>query len=162
VVCPCLSHPDIVLYGIASYDFETAQRTAKQYHFRRAYGSYEEMVADPAIDVMYVSAPYGQHFEWAFRAMQAGKHVLCEKPFTANAEEARRLVQLSKERNVVLEEAVSLFRLLSLFQYLFVLRAYHTNSLVHSATGSSIPQRTSFVIFSSRASMAEFCEPRLP
>lgn len=55
---------------------------------------------------MYISTPNGLHFEWASKALRAGKHVLCEKPFTSNAEEAHKLIELAKEKGLVCEEAV--------------------------------------------------------
>lgn len=55
---------------------------------------------------MYVSVPNALHYEWSSKALHAGKHVLCEEPFTSNADEARRLVQLGKEKGLVVEEAV--------------------------------------------------------
>jgi hypothetical protein len=59
------------------------------YSIPKAYGSYSELVADPTLDAIYVATPNGLHGEWAAAALDAGKHVLCEKPFTANADEAR-------------------------------------------------------------------------
>lgn len=61
---------------------------------------------DPEVDVIYISVPNAMHYEWASKALRAGKHVLCEKPFTSNADEAKRLVQLGKETGLVVEEAV--------------------------------------------------------
>lgn len=57
---------------------------------------------------MYISLPNSLHFEWAKKALEAGKHVLCEKPFTANGSEAKALIQEASKRNLVVEEAVSL------------------------------------------------------
>jgi predicted dehydrogenase len=61
---------------------------------------------------VYVSTPNGLHFEWAAKAIRAGKHVLVEKPFTANGDEAKRLVELARERGVIVEEAVCFLPLL--------------------------------------------------
>ncbi|KAL1965219.1 hypothetical protein VTN77DRAFT_5973 [Rasamsonia byssochlamydoides] len=106
VIHPSETHPDVILYGIASRDLATAQRIARQYHFAKAYGSYQDLLDDPAIDIVYVSTPNALHFEWAAKALQKGKHVLCEKPFTSNADEARLLVDLAKERGLVCEEGL--------------------------------------------------------
>ena len=97
----------VILYGIASRDSATAEKSAKQYHSQKAYGSYQDLVDDPNVDIVYVSTPNGMHYQWASKALNAGKHVLLEKPFTSNADEAKRLVQLATEKGVVLEEAVS-------------------------------------------------------
>lgn len=96
----------MILYAIASRDVQSARQTAQKYNFKKAYGSYQELVDDPEIDIIYVSTPNGLHYEWASKSLNAGKHVLCEKPFTSNAEEARKLVELAKEKNLICEEAV--------------------------------------------------------
>ena len=108
VIHPTESHPSVILYAIASRDLATAQKAQKQYSFTKAYGSYAALVDDPDIDIVYVSVPNALHYEWASKALKAGKHVLCEKPFTSNADEAKRLVQLAKERGLIVEEAVCL------------------------------------------------------
>jgi hypothetical protein len=56
---------------------------------------------------VYISTPNALHYEWAAKALKAGKHVLCEKPFTSNADEAKRLVELGREKGLIVEEAVS-------------------------------------------------------
>jgi predicted dehydrogenase len=72
----------------------------------KAYGSYHELVADPAIDVIYVATPHSHHFQNAMLALQAGKHVLCEKALTVNAAQARKLFETAKEKNLFFMEAV--------------------------------------------------------
>lgn len=113
VIHPVETHPDVILYSIASRDAATAAHAAKQYHFTRSHDSYQALLDDPAVDIVYISTPNGLHYEWAAKAIQAGKHVLCEKPFTSNAEEARALIDQAKEKGVTIEEAVrSLFETL--------------------------------------------------
>ena len=107
VIYPADTHPSVILYRIASRDLKTAKHEAKQYNFVKAYGSYQDLLDDPAIDFVYISVPNSLHYEWAVKALKAGKHVLCEKPFTANADEARKLVKLGREKGLVVEEAVS-------------------------------------------------------
>lgn len=104
---PAETHPEVILYAVASRDLAKAQKEAKQYNFTKAYGSYQELLDDPEVDMVYISTPNGLHYEWASKALKAGKHVLCEKPFTSNAAEAKKLVQEARERGLVLEEAVS-------------------------------------------------------
>ena len=106
VIHPAETHPQVILYAIASREPPVAQAAAKRYHFTKAYGSYQELLDDELVDIVYVSTPNGLHFEWAAKAMEKGKHVLCEKPFTANGEEAKRLVELAAAKGVILEEAV--------------------------------------------------------
>lgn len=106
VIHPAETHPSVILYAIASRDLAHAQNYKKQYRFTKAHGSYAALVDDPEVDVIYISVPNAMHYEWASKALRAGKHVLCEKPFTSNADEAKRLVQLGKETGLVVEEAV--------------------------------------------------------
>lgn len=106
MIHPAESHPDVVLYGIASRDDKKAQSVAKKHNFKRAYGSYQELLDDPQISMVYISLPNSMHFEWAKKALVAGKHVLCEKPFTSNGAEARDLVKEATKRNLIVEEAV--------------------------------------------------------
>ncbi|KAL3418666.1 oxidoreductase family protein [Phlyctema vagabunda] len=72
----------------------------------KAYGSYKELVNDPNVDVIYVATPHSHHFQNAMLALEAGKHVLCEKAFTVNAKQARKLVETAKAKNLFLMEAV--------------------------------------------------------
>ena len=73
---------------------------------RAAYGSYEELVADPAVDVVYVATPHALHLDHARLAFEAGKHVLCEKPLTLNAAEAEEMVALARQHDRFLMEAM--------------------------------------------------------
>ncbi|KAF3483533.1 NAD binding oxidoreductase [Arthroderma uncinatum] len=105
VIHPAETHPDVELYGIASRDAQTAKNAATKYGFSKSYGSYQELLDDPLISMVYISLPNSLHFEWSKKALIAGKHVLCEKPFTSNAEEARELFRVAEERRLVVEEA---------------------------------------------------------
>lgn len=70
------------------------------------YGSYEELVADPNVDIVYVATPHSHHFQNCIMALRAGKHVCCEKPLTVNAAQARILVDIARQRKLFLMEAV--------------------------------------------------------
>jgi predicted dehydrogenase len=72
----------------------------------KAYGSYAELVADPDVDIIYVATPHSHHFQNAMLCLNAGKHVLCEKSFTVNAEQAKKLVETARRKNLFLMEAV--------------------------------------------------------
>jgi predicted dehydrogenase len=78
--------------AIASRDVAAAERAAAQFDVGRAYGSYEAVVADPDVDAVYIPLPNHLHVPWSVRAIEAGKHVLCEKPIGLSAAEARQLV----------------------------------------------------------------------
>src|SRR5579863_450660 len=77
--------------GIASRNVETARAAAARLGIPKAYGSYEEMLADPEIDAVYNPLPNHLHVPWSIKALEAGKHVLCEKPIGLNAGEAQEL-----------------------------------------------------------------------
>ncbi|KAI1471583.1 NAD(P)-binding protein [Daldinia caldariorum] len=72
----------------------------------RAYGSYAELVSDPDVEIVYVATPHSHHFQNTMLALEAGKHVLCEKAFTVNASQARKLVETARAKNLFLLEAV--------------------------------------------------------
>ena len=97
---------DVCLYAAASRTLETAQAFAAQEGFEKAYGSYEEMVRDPAVDLVYIASPHSHHGEHMKLCIEHGKAVLCEKAFTANAAQAREAVALAKEKNVLVAEAI--------------------------------------------------------
>lgn len=71
-----------------------------------AYGSYEELVKDPNVNIIYVATPHSHHFQNAMLALEAGKNVLCEKAFTVNAAQAKLLCETAKKKNLFLMEAV--------------------------------------------------------
>ncbi|MGW3804153.1 Gfo/Idh/MocA family protein [Streptomyces sp. ADI97-07] len=98
------SGADVVAVGSRSE--ASAKVFADRFGIERAYGSWAELVADDDIDVVYVATPHSAHREAAGLALEAGKHVLCEKAFTLNAREARELVALAREHGVFLMEAM--------------------------------------------------------
>lgn len=93
-------------YAIASRDLAKAQAFADHWHFAKAYGSYKELVEDPEVDLVYVATPHSHHFEHASLAINAGKPVLCEKAFTANAREADALLNLAHKKGIFITEAI--------------------------------------------------------
>ena len=97
---------EVERYAIASRDLERAQAFASEWGFEKAYGSYEEMLADPEVELIYVATPHSHHYEHAKMCLNAGKHVLLEKAFTVNAKQAEELIALAKEKNVLLAEAI--------------------------------------------------------
>ncbi len=85
------------MVGIASRDMKKAQAVANQLGFARAYGSYEELLADPTIEAVYIPLPNHLHVPWSARALVAGKHVLCEKPIGLTAAEGQELLNVAKK-----------------------------------------------------------------
>jgi predicted dehydrogenase len=92
--------------AVASRSDASAKAFAERFGIERAYGSWAELVADPDIDVVYVATPHSAHREAAGLALEAGKHVLCEKAFTLNAPQAEELVALARKRGLFLMEAM--------------------------------------------------------
>lgn len=91
--------------AIASRELSRAQAVARQLSIPRAYGSYDELLADPELEAIYVAVPNHMHVEWSVKAIQAGKHVLCEKPLSTSVEEIRKVVAARDRARVKVGEA---------------------------------------------------------
>lgn len=94
------------LRAVGSRSGESAERFARKHGIERAHGSYEALAADPGIDAIYIATPHPQHVENAELALSNGKHVLIEKAFTINQQEAARVRDLANERGLVALEAM--------------------------------------------------------
>lgn len=97
---------NVEAYAVAARDLERAQAFAERYGFAKAYGSYEEMLDDEAVDLVYIAVPHSHHYKMAKMCLEAGKHVLCEKAFTVNADQAREIIDLAREKKLLLTEAI--------------------------------------------------------
>lgn len=97
---------DAEVYAIASRSAEKAEEFAKEYGIERAYGSYEALVSDENVDLVYIATPHSHHYQHARLAIEHGRNVLVEKAFTANARQAKELIELAHERKVFLTEAI--------------------------------------------------------
>ena len=93
------------LVAVASRDQARADAYAREWEIPRAYGSYEELLADPEIEAVYISLPNTLHAEWSIKALEAGKHVLCEKPFTRHPEEVDAAFDAADRNGRLLSEA---------------------------------------------------------
>ncbi len=98
--------PEIECYAVAARDIDRAQELAKRHGFERAYGSYEEMLQDPEVQLVYVTTPHSHHYQHMKLCIEHGKHVICEKAFTVNANQAREISKLAKEKGVYVAEAI--------------------------------------------------------
>jgi predicted dehydrogenase len=98
--------PDAELVAVGSRSGASARRFAERYGVPRAHGSWAELAADPDVDVVYVATPHSAHHVATALCLEAGKHVLCEKPFTINSGEAAGLVALARARGLFLMEAM--------------------------------------------------------
>ena len=96
----------VCAYAVASRSLDKAQAFAQEWHFQKAYGSYEELAADPEVDLVYIATPHAMHYDNARLCVEHGRAVLVEKAFTANAAQARALIELAREKKVFLTEAI--------------------------------------------------------
>lgn len=97
--------PNAILYAAASRDFHKSSAFAGKYGFEKAYGSYEEMVADPLVDIVYIATPHSHHCEHAILSLEHGKAVLVEKAFALTSVQAEQMVKAAHRNNVFLMEA---------------------------------------------------------
>ncbi|MEU5266445.1 Gfo/Idh/MocA family oxidoreductase [Amycolatopsis sp. NPDC021455] len=93
------------LTAVGARDAGRAREFATRFDIPKAYGSYEDLLADPDVDAVYVSTPHAMHKEWAVAAAEAGKHVLCEKPLTISAADAEEVITAARKHDVFLMEA---------------------------------------------------------
>jgi xylose dehydrogenase (NAD/NADP) len=91
--------------AVGSRDLARAQAFASEHGLARAHGSYEELLADPEVDAVYNPLPNALHVEWSIKALEAGKHVLCEKPMSRHPEDVERAFDVAEREGRVLEEA---------------------------------------------------------
>ena len=97
---------EINKYAVASRSLERAEQFAAKWGYTKAYGSYEEMLEDADVELVYMASPHSHHYEHTKMCLEAGKHVLVEKAFTVNAGQAEELVALAREKNLLLVEAM--------------------------------------------------------
>lgn len=97
---------DCECYAIASRNIEKAKQFAETWDIPMAYGSYEELVNDPKVDLVYIATPHSHHYQHARLALEHGKPCLVEKAFTANTREAKELLALAKEKGLFITEAI--------------------------------------------------------
>ena len=93
-------------YAIAARDKNRADDFAKKWGFERSYGSYEEMLSDEKVDLVYIAVPHSHHHKWTIEALNAGRNVLCEKAFAVNTAQAEEMISLAEKKNLLLTEAI--------------------------------------------------------
>lgn len=124
------------LFAVASRDTEKAQAYAAEWKIPQAYGSYDELLADPDVDVVYNSLPNHLHVEWTMKAVEAGKHVLCEKPLALSVEDVEAVQAAAGRAGTIVAEA---------FMYLHHPQTLAVQELVASGTiGQILYMRGSF------------------
>ena len=112
--------PGAELYAVASRDIEKARAFSAEYHFKKSYGSYEELVLDKEVDIIYIATPHVFHHEHTLLCLQNKKAVLCEKPFAINSRQVEEMICSAKENKVFLMEAMWTY-FLPHYQYLLKL-----------------------------------------
>jgi predicted dehydrogenase len=94
------------LYAVGSRDSGRAKSFAEEFGFKKYYGSYEELAADPQVDVIYIASPHSHHHEHTLLCLRNNKHVICEKAFAINTKEVEEMVSEARKRNLFLMEAL--------------------------------------------------------
>lgn len=97
---------EIECYAVASRDLSKARSFAETFGFQKVYGSYEEMLRDPQVELVYIGTPHSHHFEHMMLCIGYGKPILCEKAFTLNADQARRVQRAAAEKGIFVAEAI--------------------------------------------------------
>lgn len=106
MINPAKGNRDVLVAAVGARDQASADKFAAKYGIAKSYGSYEALIEDPDLDAIYVLVPTSLHGKWTKVALAAGKHVLVEKPFTANAAEAQEIADLSAKSDRVVMEAI--------------------------------------------------------
>ncbi|HEY5303853.1 MAG TPA: Gfo/Idh/MocA family oxidoreductase [Acidimicrobiales bacterium] len=105
IIQPASRRDDVVVRAVASRSRESAERYAQRFSIERAYGDYASLLLDPDVNLVYVALPPSEHADWSIAALEAGKDVLCEKPFAMDAAQARRMRQAADSTGRRLIEA---------------------------------------------------------
>ena len=98
--------PEIECYAVASRNLERSKAFAEKFGFTKAYGSYEEMLSDPEVELVYITTPHSHHYEQMMMCLEYGKNVISEKAFTVNADQARAVFAKAKEKGLYVAEAI--------------------------------------------------------
>lgn len=99
------------LYAVGSRNLERAKEFANKYSIEKAYGNYNEMLSDSNIDIVYISTPHNNHYEYIMESLRNNKHVLCEKAITVNSAQLTKISKLAKEKNLVVAEAMTIYHM---------------------------------------------------
>ena len=98
--------PEAECYAIAARSLDRAEDFRNKYGFQKAYGSYEEMLQDEQVELVYIATPHSHHYEHMKLCISYGKPILCEKAFTMNSVQAKEIVKLAKEKGIYVAEAI--------------------------------------------------------
>lgn len=139
IIAPTRALPGATVVAIAARDIEKAQRFSAQHKIPRIHASYAQLIADPEIDAIYNPLPNSHHAEWSIRALEAGKHVLCEKPIASNAQEAQAMADAATRTGNVLMEAFHYRYHPLITRLLAILDSSEIGEIRHVETSMCIP-----------------------
>jgi predicted dehydrogenase len=139
VIDPARGNPQVTVTAIAARDPERASHFARHHNIPRIHSSYADLLADPDIDAIYNPLPNSLHAAWSIRALEAGKHVLCEKPLAANADEAEHMAEAATRTGNLLMEAFHYRYHPLMTRVLAILQSGELGEIRHIATTMCIP-----------------------
>lgn len=99
------------IYAVGARSLEKAEKFSSNYNVEKIYGNYNEMLKDDEIDVVYISTPHSNHYEYIMESLRNNKHVLCEKAITVNGKQLSEIVNLAKEKNLIVAEAMTIYHM---------------------------------------------------
>ncbi|EAC8105987.1 Gfo/Idh/MocA family oxidoreductase [Listeria monocytogenes] len=99
------------IYAVGARSLEKGQAFASQYGIKNVYDDFDKMLADPAIDVVYIATPHSNHYEFIMKSLHNGKHVLAEKAITVSSKELNEINALAKEKGLIVKEAMTIFHM---------------------------------------------------
>ncbi|AGK98987.1 Gfo/Idh/MocA family protein [Clostridium pasteurianum] len=99
------------IYAVCDINLEKAQDFANKFHVSNVYNDADKMIANPEIDIVYISTPHNLHYEFLLKSVKNGKHVFCEKAITVNAKQLDEVVAIAKEKNLVVTEGMTMFHM---------------------------------------------------
>lgn len=99
------------VYAVGSRKLEKAKEFASHNNIKKIYGSYEKMLKDENIDIVYISTPHSNHYEYIMKSLKNNKHVFCEKAITVNGKQLKEITDLANEKNLVVREAMTIYHM---------------------------------------------------
>ena len=106
VAATLVQMPELECYAVASRNLQRAEEFARDFGFEKVYDSYEAMLQDPALELVYITTPHSHHYEQMMLCLERGKHVICEKAFTLNADQAEKIRELAARKGLYVAEAI--------------------------------------------------------
>ncbi len=99
------------VYAVGARNLEKAEKFSSNYNVKKVFGNYNEMMKDDEIDVVYISTPHCNHYEYIMESLKNNKHVLCEKSITVNGDQLREIIDLANEKKLIVAEAMTIYHM---------------------------------------------------